>query len=110
MHEHAAIEGIIQTVKAHAKGTVSRVELEVGELSPFEAQHLIEHLKERVDWEIDAIETPSLVECSCGFKGRAKILEREHDFVFFTCPACGKKPSVLFGDQIKIKKIGIKQL
>lgn len=109
MHETKAVESIIKTVRQNARGTVSSIELDVGELAPFEASHLIEHLKERVDWEIQAVETPALVECTCGFRGRPKIVERDHDFVFFSCPNCNQKPRIVFGDQIRIKTIRTKK-
>lgn len=109
MHESKAVESIIKTVQQNAAGTVSSVELQVGELAPFEPAHLIEHLKERVEWDIEAIETPALVECTCGFRGRPKIVERDHDFVFFSCPNCNQKPTIVFGDQITIKTIRVKK-
>lgn len=109
MHDSAVVQAIIENVEEQADGTIERVELEVGELSEFDAAHIVEHLKELVHWHVRAIQTPSVIECpGCGYKGRPMILERDHDYVCYTCPECNQKPNIISGDQIKIKKIQYK--
>ncbi len=103
MHEEAIINSIIKEIENQEK--VKSIEIEVGELAGIEAEHLKEHLKERVDWEIEVVKKDSLVRCECGYKGKAKIKERLHDFVIFSCPSCGEIPEVLDGKDIKIKSV-----
>jgi len=103
MHEEAIINSIIKEIENQEK--VKSIEIEVGELAGIEAEHLKEHLKERVDWKIEVMKKDSLIKCECGYQGKAKIEERLHDFVVFSCPKCGKTPEVLDGKDIKIKSI-----
>ena len=103
MHEHSFIEAILRNVED--RDNVRKIVLEVGELAGIEAGHLREHILERVDWDIEAIEKESVVKCDCGFEGRAKVLERLHDLVIFECPECGGIPEVLEGKDIKILKV-----
>lgn len=103
MHEHSFIEAILKDVE-----DLDRVEglvIEVGELAGIEADHLREHMKEGRNFEVEVSTKESKVKCECGFDGRARVLERLHDFVVFDCPQCGGTPSVLEGDEIKIKKV-----
>ena len=103
MHEHTFIEAILRNVED--RGNVKEIVLEVGELVGIESGHLREHILERFDWKIEVIEKESSVKCDCGFKGKAKVLERLHDLVIFECPECGEVPEVLEGEDIKIVKI-----
>lgn len=106
MHESGLVRKIVDEVNAKAKGRpVSEVELGVGELASIEAGHLAEHLAESVDWKVRCIEVPARVRCGCGFEGRPGIVAREHDFVLFNCPRCGKSPHVESGAEILILKI-----
>jgi Zn finger protein HypA/HybF involved in hydrogenase expression len=98
MHESAMIEEIIRNA-----GGAKIIYLEVGELSGFSSQHLKEHL---ADYGVLGIceDKISAVECSCGYSGRAKVVEKLHDLVIFECPECGAVPRVVEGDKIKIIK------
>lgn len=106
MHDSKVIEQIIRQVEKQSRGPIERVELQVGELSEFDAEHLAEHLKEIVSWHVRAVQTPGKIKCkNCGFQGRPLILERDSDTVVYTCPECSKKPEIIFGTEIKITKI-----
>ncbi|MGV8152556.1 MAG: hydrogenase/urease maturation nickel metallochaperone HypA [Candidatus Nanoarchaeia archaeon] len=103
MHEHSFIQAIISQVPN--KENVKEITLELGELAGIERAHLKEHLQEETQWDVEIINKESSVKCSCGYKGRAKILERLHDLVLFSCPKCNKLPQVIYGKDIKILKI-----
>lgn len=47
----------------------------------------------------------SKVRCSCGYEGRAAIIDRGHGYCLFNCPECGEKPKVLEGGEIKIVEV-----
>jgi Zn finger protein HypA/HybF involved in hydrogenase expression len=103
MHEHTFIQAIIKPIKNKEK--VKSVEIEVGELAGIESDHLKEHLIEETGWSVKIIEKKSKVKCSCGYEGQAKIKQRLHDMVIYSCPKCGKVPEVLEGKDIKIIKV-----
>jgi len=103
MHEQSFIQAVLRDVKDIDK--VKKLVLEVGELAGIEGEHLRGHLKEGRDFEVEVLGKESRVRCECGFDGRARILERLHDFVVFDCPECGEVPEVLEGEDIKIVKI-----
>ena len=103
MHEHSFIEAILRDIKNLEK--VKKIVLEVGELAGIEGEHLREHLVEGRNFEVEVLGRESRVRCECGFEGRAKVLERLHDFVVFECPACGEVPEIVDGKDIKIVKI-----
>lgn len=99
MHEVFALKKLIEEAKKYGK--VKRISLEVGELAPFEGDHLLKHLKELVDWKVDLSVKKAKVRCNdCGYEGEPKIVEREHDNVIYVCPKCGKRPNVLEGDEL----------
>ena len=102
MHELKIVNKIIEEAK---KRRAKSVKIEVGELAEITKEELRENLKV-FSGNISIVLKESKVKCTCGYKGRAKILEREHDFCLFNCPNCGKKPNVLEGGEIKI--IGLK--
>ncbi|MFH2020234.1 MAG: hydrogenase/urease maturation nickel metallochaperone HypA [archaeon] len=103
MHDSVIAQSILRDLKKY--GDVKKAELEIGELFGIESDHLLEHLKEVSSIIFSAVRTPSDVSCSCGYNGRAKIIERLHDMVLFECPRCGEAPEVLSGDKIVIKKV-----
>ena len=103
MHEEAIINSVLSNLKDIEK--IKEIEIEVGELFSITPEHLLEHLKERVGFEINVKGKKSLVKCSCGFEGEAKIRERLHDLVIFVCSKCGGVPEVKKGKDIKIIKI-----
>ena len=98
MHELGLIKELID--KAKEKGNVVKIVVEVGSLAGIEADHLKEHFKELVDWEIEVKEKKGRVECDCGFKGEPNVITRGHDFVLFNCPWCNDVPKIIEGDEI----------
>ena len=106
MHDLIFTESIIKNVPNPKD--VTSITLEVGELSGIEKDHLKEHLVERTGWIVDVIGIDSKVRCLCGYEGRAKIKERLHDLVIFSCPKCDLLPEVLSGSDIKIAKVRYK--
>lgn len=100
MHDTAIINKIIEETKS--LGNFKVLHLSVGELSNISQDHLKEHLEELVDFKIKTKIEKSLVYCSCGYKGKAKILERTHDICLFSCPKCNSQPKVIKGGEIKI--------
>jgi Zn finger protein HypA/HybF involved in hydrogenase expression len=100
MHEQGLIKKIVEAAKQ--AGATKKILVEVGELSSITPHHLKEHLKNIVDWEVETTFVPAVVKCTCGFKGKPKILEEGHDFVLFVCPKCEAKPTVLEGGEIKV--------
>ena len=103
MHEINIAKKIL--VEAKKLGAKEKILLEVGELcniTPKEIKEVIERLE---NIEVKIIVKSGIVECSCGYKGKPKILEREHDFLLFVCPKCGKIPKVLEGNKIKILEV-----
>ena len=107
MHEHAFIQSIIAQVPNPEK-TIG-ITVEVGELAGIEEEHLKEHLFDETGWDVTTIQKESLVECTCGYKGRARIKERLHDLVIFDCPLCGHIPKVLQGKYIKVLRAKYKE-
>ena len=103
MHETPIIKDIVE--HAQKQGDVKSIVVEVGQLASIEAEHLKEHLKELVDWEIKVEERKAKVKCKCGFEGEPQIMTRGHDFVLFTCPWCGDIPEVIEGADIVLKEI-----
>jgi Zn finger protein HypA/HybF involved in hydrogenase expression len=104
MHEHIFIESIIKQVPDQ-KNVIS-IEIELGELVGIEINHLKKHLIKMTSWEIEINLNPSKIKCSCGYIGKANIVERLHDLVIFNCPDCNSyDPEVIEGDKIKIVKV-----
>lgn len=103
MHQTKIISDIIK--QAESKGKVAGIVIEVGQLASVEADHLKEHLEERVDWDIEVREVKAKVKCKCGYEGEPDIMTRGHDFVLFTCPWCGDVPEVEYGNEIVIKEV-----
>ncbi|MFH1290468.1 MAG: hypothetical protein ABIH92_03605 [Nanoarchaeota archaeon] len=59
-----------------------------------------------LDFKVDFKE--SKIECSCGFVGRARIVDRGHGYCIFNCPSCGKSGKnveVLEGGEIKVVEV-----
>ena len=103
MHEHTFIDAIVRDIED--KANVEKIILEVGELAGIEGSHLAEHIRERFDWDVEAVQKEGLVKCECGYEGRPKILEKLHDLVIFECPKCEGVAEALEGKDIKIVKI-----
>ena len=103
MHETSMIKDIIE--QARKQGKVKSITLEVGSLAPIDADHLVTHLKEFVDWDIKTISKRGVTECKCGFKGEPEIINKGHDFVLFRCPWCGDVPELKDGDKVILKEV-----
>ena len=104
MHEGFIAQRIID--KAKEQGDVKKITIEVGDLAHLPGEDLKAKLQEMVDWEIEIIRVPGLVECKCGYKGAPKILEKAHDLTLFECPQCGKVPfKILEGEDINLKDV-----
>jgi Zn finger protein HypA/HybF involved in hydrogenase expression len=57
------------------------------------------------EWKFDVVGIESKIKCSCGFEGKAKILDRGHGYCLYGCPACGLSGGdvkVLDGGEIKV--------
>lgn len=107
MHENSFIDAILAPIENREE--VESIELEVGELAPIEAEHLKEHLVDRTGWNVTVIPIDSVIKCTCGFRGRARIKERLHDMVVYDCPNCELNPQVIDGKDIKILKLIYKE-
>ncbi len=103
MHDIAFVQNIMKQVEDSEN--VKEIFIEVGDLSGIEADHLKEHLEEASGWKVNAVTIKSKIVCNCGYVGEAKVKERLHDLVIFSCPKCDMIPEVLDGDKIKIKKV-----
>ncbi|MGD9276120.1 MAG: hydrogenase/urease maturation nickel metallochaperone HypA [Candidatus Pacearchaeota archaeon] len=100
MHEHSFINAILKNIENPEN--ISKIKIEVGGLAGIEADHLKEHLKDKINGDVEVIEKKAIVKCACGYNGVPKIKARLHDLVIFECPECGKIPEVLEGKDIKI--------
>lgn len=104
MHDSVIAQSILEDLKNYGK--VKKAYLEVGELFGIEPDHLLVHLKKVSKIKFEVIQIESKVECgNCGFLGRAKIIERMHDFVLYDCQKCNSEVKVIQGDKITIKKV-----
>lgn len=97
-HESKVVENILKEV-----GNAKKVKVLVGELSGYTVDEIKRALEPRIECEVE--EEKGIVKCECGFEGNPKILEKEHDFVFFECPKCSAIPEILKGKDIIIKDI-----
>ena len=103
MHDSVIAQSILKDLKEY--GEVKEANLEVGELFGIKPDHLVEHLNDVTDIKFNVEQTQSVVKCSCGFNGRAKIVERLHDFVLYESPKCEGEVEVISGDKIVIKEV-----
>lgn len=110
MHEHALATKIVELAREAAKGQeIESIEIEVGKLASITAPELIEALKAHVAWRVNAKPVAAAVACTrCGFKGKPKIIAREHDLVIYCCPKCGEVPSILKGGDVILRKVKTK--
>jgi len=101
MHNHKIIQKIIEEAKR--QGAEGKIVLEVGEISEFEGGEIAQEVEEHSGWDVEIISKESKIECSCGYSGRARILDRGHGYCIFDCPVCGnKKVKILEGAEIKL--------
>jgi len=105
MHEIAIAKKIVEDLSAYKN--IKAVTIEIGELAPITAEELEDALSALANWKLNIVKKESIVECECGYKGRAKIRERKHDIVIYECPNCGKIPEIVQGGDIVIKQVEI---
>ncbi len=105
MHETIIANEIIEKAVKH--GNVKSIKVEVGEMGHLPADEFYQTISTLVPWKIDMVEKEGKVECSCGFIGRPKILERGHDVCIFECPKCGGVPKVIDGTEIKLLEVEV---
>ncbi|MBD3259080.1 hypothetical protein GF371_00450 [Candidatus Woesearchaeota archaeon] len=109
MHEQAYVNKIIEVAKE--QGDVVEVKIEVGDLAPVPAEHLVEAIKTvEADWKVDIIEKRATITCDCGYEGNPLITERTHDTVIYECPRCNNKmPEIIEGNDIILKEVEVKE-
>lgn len=105
MHDTVIAHQLIGEANRH--GTVNRITVEVGELATLTADELRATLSKLVTWTLEITERPSAVTCSCGYRGRARILERGHDVCLFACPDCKGTPHVDEGADIRLVEVEV---
>ncbi|MBS3088459.1 hydrogenase maturation nickel metallochaperone HypA [Candidatus Pacearchaeota archaeon] len=110
MHEFIFAKSLLKEIEETkiADEEIDSIELELGELVGIESRELIEALENLTSWKYNISIKPSLIKCRCSYEGRAKIEERLHDLVVFSCPNCSDTPKAIEGDKIKITKINYK--
>jgi Zn finger protein HypA/HybF involved in hydrogenase expression len=105
MHEQAIAQSIIK--QAEKQGKVKKIVVEVGELAHLPAADLQKALNAVAGFKSVVKETPAVVQCPCGFKGRPKIELHSHDATIYFCQKCGKVPKIVNGDKIVIKSVDV---
>lgn len=110
MHEIVFAKSLLKEIEEirNSNEEIDSIDLELGELVGIESHELIEALGSLNSWKYNLSIKPSLIKCKCGYEGKAKINERLHDLVIFTCPNCSNIPKIIDGDKIKIIKINYK--
>ena len=99
MHEINIAKQIYEKLKDKKP---KKVKIAVGELCDFFPEEIKEALETLTGWKVEVIEEESLVECGCGYRGRAEILEKSHGYIVYRCPDCKGKPKVIKGDSVRI--------
>ena len=104
MHETVIAKQLIDAAKK--QGKVRSITVEVGDLAHLPLEDLEKTLTEMVDWEVIMIRKKAKVKCD-DYEGEPKIIGKGHDFNLFECPACGKVPKIVEGEDIILKKVEI---
>jgi Zn finger protein HypA/HybF involved in hydrogenase expression len=105
MHGIHIAADIVKEAKKH--GRVKKAVIEVGKIANITKEDLEKHLKSVADFEFKMTSKKAKVKCVCGYEGKPKIIERQHDIVIFSCPACSMVPEVIEGDKITLKSIEV---
>ena len=105
MHEQAIARDIIE--KAGKHGKVVSLSVECGQLAHLTAAEMETALKSLASFDVHVSETPAVVECTCGFTGKPKIVLHSHDALVFFCPDCGSVPKIIKGDKIVLAKVTV---
>lgn len=107
MHETVAASKILADVKKAAKGKTPReVHILVGELSGFTPEEIGETLGAMSGWKVKSSEQKALAECACGYRGKPKVLVRQHGMCLYECPKCGAVPELTKGKDVELKSVG----
>jgi Zn finger protein HypA/HybF involved in hydrogenase expression len=93
--------------KAKEQGKVKKATIELGEIANITKEDLAKQLCNAADFEFEIIEKKAYVRCACGYEGTPEIVERQHDVVIFSCPACGLNPEVVEGDKVVLKCVEV---
>ncbi|MBD3164100.1 hypothetical protein GF323_02795 [Candidatus Woesearchaeota archaeon] len=93
--------------KAREQGKVRKAFIELGKLANISKADLSRQMKNLAGFNFVIEEEEAKVRCGCGYEGKPKITERQHDIVLFECPLCGEKPEVLNGDEIVLKSVEV---
>ena len=131
MHEINIADKVLR--EARSAGASHFFRVEVGELCEITAEELEDGLKRvteiavldnfnsfgnvvlqksgepdfgEMKFEVDFVE--SKIKCSCGFLGRARVIDRGHGYCVWDCPSCGASGSrveVVGGGEIKIIEV-----
>ena len=112
MHEASIAKGIVNTVEnlALKHGFQNfenlKVLIGVGELAGVTFEELEPFLKRlKPCWVFKSKIIPAICHCSCGFKGKPKVLLKAHDLVVYECPECGAIPELKQGGDVTILSI-----
>ncbi len=103
MHDTATINRIIDAAKEY---NPKMIRIELGELATLTSHELKESIEQATSWSVEIKEKESLIQCSCGYKGKAEIVDRGHGYCIFACPCGNKKPEVLEGGEVKLIGVG----
>ena len=93
--------------KAREQGKVKKAFIELGEIANITKFDLANQMDNLADFEYEIKEIPSKVECSCGYNGSPKIVERLHEEVLIECPKCTQVPKILEGDKIVLESVEV---
>lgn len=94
--------------KAQEHGNVKGITVEVGELAHLPLSEMKHVMEGMVEWELNFVEKPSTIACTCGYTGRPKVIEHTHDFTLFKCPECKcELPKIVDGQDIILKEVDV---
>ena len=110
MHEQIIAQQILAQVAKieKEKGPVKSITVEVGDVGHLPLEEMEVTLKTMVNYRVIMKAKKAKVECTCGFKGEPKILQKGHDSTLWECPLCGfPMPKVLEGHDIILREVEI---
>ena len=88
---------------------ITKIIIMNGELSPVHTHDLedaLQNLRDIISCVFEITDVESEIECACGYVGRAKINERSHEAVVWSCPKCGRLyPAAKKGKDITVRQV-----
>ncbi len=105
MHEMVFARRLVAEAESHGK--VTRMSISVGELAHVPPEELHATLRSIVPYPVDMEIVKAAIECSCGYVGAPKILERGHDIAMYECPLCTQVPPLTSGDEIVLRNVEV---